>query len=77
MFETLGLAVITIFFFGNAMATPPIFMSFGTLIPNLTSKISNKKKIDRTGHLIFLLITMGDPKTEFENFNKKGHIGRK
>ena len=41
---TLGRVAITIFVFGNAMATPPIFMSFGTLIPNLTSKISNSKK---------------------------------
>ena len=32
-------------FFGNAMATPPIFMPFGTLIPNLTQKISNSKKL--------------------------------
>ena len=31
-------------FFGNAMATPAIFMSLGTLIPNLTSKISNSKE---------------------------------
>ena len=37
---TLGQVVNTIFF-GNAMATPPIFVSFGMLIPNLTSKISN------------------------------------
>ena len=35
--------VITIFF-SKARATPPIFMSFGTLILNLTSKILNPKK---------------------------------
>ena len=48
-------------FFGNAIAMPPIYMSFGTLIPNLTSKMSNSKKNDRNGPFDFF-ITMGDPK---------------
>ena len=37
-------------FFGNATTAPPILLSFGTLIPNLASEISNSKKIGRTGH---------------------------
>ena len=32
-------------FFDNAVTTPTIFMSFRTLISNLTSKISNSKKM--------------------------------
>ena len=61
-------------FFGNAMAAPPIFMSFGTLIPNLTSKISNSKKIDRTGHLKFLKLQWGTQKSKLKNLDKRGHL---
>ena len=67
---TVGRIVSTIFV--NAMATPPIFMSFGTLIPNLTSKFRIRRKIDRTGHLIFFSNDNGGIKnSKFDNFNQK------
>ena len=59
----LGQVVITIFF-GNAMAPPPILVSFGTLIPHLTSK---KNRIRKTcPHVPFekILIYYGEPKKQ-------------
>ena len=64
--------VVIAIFFGNAMATPDIYMSFGTLIPNLISKMSNSKKIDRMGHLKFLKLQWGTKTSNIEDFNKKG-----
>ena len=50
------------------------FYVFGTLIPNMTSKISDSKKIVLTGHLNFK-ISRGTKKSNFENCNKKGACG--
>ena len=58
------------FFFGNAMSTPPIFMSFWTLNPNLTSKMSNMKKLTALAIWNFYNYN-GDPKTKFDKFYKK------
>ena len=63
-------------FFDNAMATDP-FLSFATLIPDLTSKISNSEKIDRTGHFKFWNYN-GGPKNQNKRIvPKNGYIGCK
>ena len=56
------------FFFGNTIATPPIIMSFGTLIPNLTSEF---EKIDRTDNSKILKLQWRTKKSKFDNFSKK------
>ena len=58
------------------MTTPPIFMSFGMLILNLILKIWSYKKL-LYGPLKFSKLQWGTKKSEFENYNKKGHIGCK
>ena len=59
--------VITIFC-GNVNATPPIYESFGTLIPNMTSIISNSKIIWPHGPLRIFTIALGDQKIQTWEF---------
>ena len=71
---TVGRVVITIFF-GNAMTTPTISMSCRTLILNLTSKISNSRKMTPWPFENFK-ITMGDgEKQKLIILTKTGYTG--
>ena len=59
------------------MATPPIFMSFGALIPNLTLKIWNSKKLTTRAIRNFWNYNVGPKKQNLRIFTKRGQIGCK
>ena len=67
---TVGRVVSTIFV--NAMATPSIFMSFGTLSPNLTSKFSNSRKNWWHGPFEIFQLHGETKNSEIDNFYKMG-----